>query len=109
MSLNNLRLACLAPLFLIVAIGFGCSSGKAFKSETTYKCDDGKSFVAEFYERVDIAYLGVSGKTYLLHRIPSTSGIRYSDGSTTFWIRGNSAFVETNGRTEFNNCSAKPK
>ncbi len=109
MNQNKLRLVYLAPLFLIVAIVFGCSSGKAFKSGTTYICDDGRSFVAEFYEKADIVFLNTRGRTISLHRIPSTSGVKYTDGNTTFWIKGDTAFVETDGRIEFNNCSVKPK
>lgn len=63
----------------------------------------------EFYEKTDIVFLMVPGKTFYLHRMPSASGARYSDGNTTLWIQGESAFVETNGRTEFKNCSAKRK
>lgn len=109
MSQNNLRLACLALFFLILTIGLGCSSNKAFKSGITYACDEGKSFVVEFYERVDIAFLTTPGKTFYLHRMSSASGTKYSDGNTTLWIKGENAFVQTNGRTEFNNCSVKPK
>ncbi len=109
MDQNNSRLIYLTLFFVIPIIGFGCSSGKAFKSGTTYECDDGRSFVAEFYEKADIVFLNTRGKTFSLHRMSSASGIKYSDGSTTFWIKGDSAFVETNGRIEFNNCSAKPK
>ena len=108
MNRINLRL-CLAILILILAIGFGCSSNKAFKSGITYNCDEGRSFVVEFYEKVDIVFLTVPGKTFSLHRMPSASGTKYSDGNTTFWIKGESVFVETNGRIEFNNCSPKPK
>ncbi len=109
MSQINLRLVCLPLFFLILTIGFGCSSGKAFKSGITYACDEGRSFVAEFYEKVDIVFLMTPGKTFSLHRMPSASGAKYSDGNTTLWIKGDTAFVETNGRAEFKNCSVKPK
>lgn len=65
--------------------------------------------MVEFYEKVDIVFLTTPGKTFPLHRMPSASGTKYSDGNTTFWIKGESVFVETNGRIEFNNCSVKPK
>jgi membrane-bound inhibitor of C-type lysozyme len=88
---------------------FACSSGKPlFKSGITYQCDEGRSFVVEFYENVDIVFLMTREKTFYLHRMPSTSGVKYSDGNTTFWIKGDTAFVETDGRTEFKNCSVKP-
>ncbi len=109
MNQNNSRLLCLTLCFVILTIVLGCSSGKAFKSGTTYKCDDERSFVAEFYEKADIVFLNTRGRTISLHRIPSTSGVKYTDGNTTFWIKGDTAFVETDGRIEFNNCSVKPK
>jgi membrane-bound inhibitor of C-type lysozyme len=108
MNQNNSRWVCLALCFVILTIVLGCSSGKAFKG-TTYKCDDGRGFVADFYEKADIVFLNTRGRTISLHRIPSTSGIKYTDGNTTFWIKGDTAFVETDGRIEFKNCSAKPK
>lgn len=109
MNQSNLRLASLLLFILILNIGFGCSSNKAFKSGVTYACDEGKSFVVELYESVDIAFLTIAGKRFYLHRVPSESGTRYSDGDTTLWIKGQSALVEIGGQTEFKNCSVKPK
>jgi membrane-bound inhibitor of C-type lysozyme len=93
----------------MLSIALGCSSGKAFKSGITYTCDGGKSFVVELYEKVDIAFLKIDGKRFYLYRIPSESGTKYSDGNVTLWIKGQSAFVEIEGKTEFKNCSIKPK
>ena len=96
-------------IFLMLTIVFGCSSDKAFKSGVTYTCDEGKSLVLELYENVDIAFLTVPGKRLYLHRMPSASGVKYSDGNTTLWIKGQNASVEIEGQTEFKNCSVKPK
>jgi len=109
MNQNNLRWVFLAPFILILTIVLGCSSGKAFKSGITYACDEGKSFVLELYENVDIAFLAVPGKRFYLHRMPSASGVKYSDGNTTLWIKGQNASVQIEGQTEFKNCSVKPK
>ena len=109
MNQNNSRLVCFALFILILTTAFGCSSNKAFKSGITYTCDEGKSFVVELYEQADIAFLTVSKKRFYLHRMPSESGTRYSDGDTTLWIKGQSALVEIRGQTEFKNCSVKPK
>ena len=84
-------------------------ASKAFKSGITYACDEGKSFALELYENVDIAFLTVPGKRLYLHRMPSASGVKYSDGNTTLWIKGQKASVEIEGQTEFKNCSVKPK
>jgi membrane-bound inhibitor of C-type lysozyme len=109
MNQNNSRWVCLALFILILTAVFGCSSDKAFKSGITYTCDGGKSFVVELYEQVDIAFLTISKKRFYLHRMPSESGTKYSDGNMTLWIIGQSAFVEIEGQTEFKNCSIKPK
>ena len=99
----------LGVFILILTIVFGCSSDKAFKSGITYACDEGKSFELELFGNVDIAFLTVPGKRVHLHRMYSTSGVKYSDGSTTLWMKGQNASVEMEGRTEFKNCSVKPK
>jgi membrane-bound inhibitor of C-type lysozyme len=102
-------LVSLALFILIFITVLGCSSSKAFKSGVTYACDEGKSFALELYENVDIAFLTLPGKRFYLHRMPSASGVKYSDGNTTLWIKGQNASVEMEGETEFKNCSVKPK
>jgi len=109
MNQNNSRLVCLALFILILTTAFGCSSNKAFKSGVTYTCDEGKSFVVEVYEKVDIAFLMISGKRFYLPRVPSASRTKYSEGNVTLWIEGEKASVEIGGQTEFKNCSVKPK
>jgi membrane-bound inhibitor of C-type lysozyme len=109
MKQNNSRLVCIALSILILTIAFGCSSNKAFKSGITYKCDDGKCFVVELYEKVDIAILKIDEKRYILPLVPSPSGTKYSEGNVTLWIEGEKASVEIGGRTEFKNCLVMPK
>jgi membrane-bound inhibitor of C-type lysozyme len=98
-----------ALFILVLTIVLGCSSGKAFKSGVTYTCDEGKIIVVEVYEKVDIAFVKTNGKRFYLHRMPSASWVKYSDGNTTLWIKGQTASVEIEGQTEFRNCSVKPK
>ena len=109
MNQSDPRLVGLVLFFLILMIVFGCSSSKAFKSGVTYKCDGGKSFVLELYENVDLAFLTVPGKRFYLHRMPSASRVKYSDGKTTLWIKGQAASIEIEGQTEFENCLVKPE
>jgi membrane-bound inhibitor of C-type lysozyme len=109
MNQINLRFVCPALFFLILSIGFGCSSDKVFKSGTTYTCDGGKSFVLEVYEQVDIAFLKVGEKRYYLPRVASESGKKYGDGNTVLWLKGQSASFAPEGQTEFKNCAIKPK
>jgi len=109
MNQNNFRLLCLALFILVATIVFGCSSDKAFKSGITYTCDEGKSFVVELYEKVDMAFLMIAGKRFYLPRVPSASRTKYSEGNVTLCIEGEKASVEIGGQTEFKNCSVKPK
>jgi membrane-bound inhibitor of C-type lysozyme len=99
----------LAFFILVFTIVFGCS-GKAFKPGITYRCDGGKIFVVEVYEKIDMAFLKVEEKrTFYLPRVPSASGAKYSEGNVTLRIEGDKASVEIDGQTEFKNCSVKPK
>jgi len=109
MNKSNPRWLSLALFALMLTVVLGCSSNKAFKSGITYTCDGGKSFVVELYEQADIAFLTISLKRFYLHRMPSKSGTKYSDGNVTLWIIEQSAFVEMDGQTEFKNCSIKSK
>jgi membrane-bound inhibitor of C-type lysozyme len=96
-------------LNLICIIVLGCSSDRAFKSGITYTCDDGKIFVVELYDKVDIAFLNINKKRFYLPRVASDSGAKYSEGNVTLWIKGKGASVEIEGRSEFKNCTVKPE
>ncbi len=96
-------------ILIMFTIVLGCSSDRAFKSGVTYICDGGRSFVLEVFENVDIAFLTAPGKRVYLHRMPSAAGVKYGDGNTTLWIKGQTASVDTEGQPEFKNCSVKPK
>lgn len=109
MNQGNFQSVCFVWIILGMTAAFGCSSHKAFKSGVIYTCDEKKSFVVELYENVDIAFLTIPGKRFYLHRMPSESWTKYSDGETTLWIKGQTASVEIGGRTEFKNCLVKPK
>jgi membrane-bound inhibitor of C-type lysozyme len=109
MNQNNSRLVWVALVVLMLAIVLGCSSDKVFKSGITYTCDGGKSFVLEVYEQVDMAFVKVEGKRFYLPRVASESGKKYSDGSATLWLEGQSASFEIEGQTDFKNCAMKVK
>lgn len=65
-----------------------------------FKCDD-FAFIARFgANKVDIA---LPGRAVTLPQVISGSGARYSDGSTTFWNKGDSALFEMNG-VIYKNC-----
>lgn len=74
-------------------------------STATYQCDDGKGFTAEF--RDDETVRATFGTKVLeLPQVEAASGARYSNGSTTIFTKGDTAFVEVGTNRLFNNCVA---
>ena len=69
----------------------------------------GGRFRGRGLQQVDIAFLKIEEKRFYLPRVASESGKKYSDGGTTLWLKGQSGSVETEGRSEFENCPVKPK
>jgi len=55
----------------------------------------GLNFDVEFVDDVAVLYLPTG--PLKLPQVISGSGARYSDGETTFWIKGDSAYMEING------------
>lgn len=71
----------------------------------TYTCSEDKTIEANFYE--DKVELSLSDeRNLLLMQALSGSGVRYtnSDESTTFWTKGNTAYLQEGEETTFNNC-----
>lgn len=58
-----------------------------------YECPDDFSFVARI--ETGKAWLFLPGNTIDLPQVPSASGTRYSNGSDTFWSKGDEALIET--------------
>jgi putative lipoprotein len=76
----------------------------AINTVTGFKCDD-FAFIVKFSNaKVDIA---LAGRNVILPQVISASGARYSDGSTTFWNKGDGAIFELNG-VSYKNCKADP-
>ncbi|GLR09423.1 hypothetical protein COO59_04370 [Mixta theicola] len=50
------------------------------------------------------AHLIMDGQPLMLTEQVSASGVRYSDGTYSFWSRGDSAFIERNQRVIVNDC-----
>lgn len=50
------------------------------------------------------ARLIMDGQPLTLTEQESASGVRYSDGTYTFWSKGDSAFIERNQRIIVNDC-----
>jgi len=74
-------------------------------AEAVYKCDQGKSFSA-VYKDNGTATTTFGSKVLVLNQVESGSGARYSDGSVTLYIKGDTAFVEVGKNKLFVNCVA---
>ncbi|MES2026344.1 MAG: YbaY family lipoprotein [Pseudomonadota bacterium] len=70
-----------------------------------FKCDD-LEFIAKF-PNTDKVEILLAGRTLTLPHVISGSGARYSDGSTTFWGKGNEALFEMNG-ISYKGCKTDP-
>lgn len=66
-----------------------------------YECSDNYSFVARI--EGEKAWLFLPKRTLHLSHVPSASGAKYSDGQSTFWSKGDEAFIE-NGQETHRNC-----
>lgn len=76
----------------------------AARTTMPFKCDE-ISLIARFdAESVEIM---LPGRTIKLPQVVSGSGARYTDGSTTFWNKGDTALFETNG-ISYKGCRADP-
>jgi membrane-bound inhibitor of C-type lysozyme len=49
----------------------------------------------------------MNGETRTLPRVESGSGAKYSDGTTTFWTKGDEAFVQVNDEMVISDCVAQ--
>ncbi len=69
-----------------------------------FKCADSE-FIAKF--DTDKVQILQAGRTLILPHVISGSGARYSDGSNTFWNKGNEALLEING-VSYKGCKTDP-
>lgn len=75
--------------------------------EATFVCPDGTSLDTVFDNAAQTVTVALPDGTVTLPRVESGSGARYSDGTTTFWNKGDEAFVEVDGETVYENCVAE--
>ena len=74
----------------------------------SYKCAGGETFQAVFVNgganSVELNY--ADGTSFNLAQTISADGGRYAnwDNSYVFWSKGDTAFIEENGKTTLNNC-----
>jgi membrane-bound inhibitor of C-type lysozyme len=88
-------------VFVIVSMMLAaCASSKG-----TYVCSDGNRFQVTIAENGEKAVLRLGERLLELPHVRSASGAKYSDGMTTFWSKGNQAFIATNGKVSHRDCT----
>ena len=76
--------------------------------KATFYCTDGKSIQAEFDNANNNVHLLLSdGREWTLPQAMSASGARYANADETkvFWNKGDTAFIEENGQTTYDDCA----
>ena len=69
-----------------------------------YKCADGTRFDVLMAPAGERAKLELGGVLYDLKQVPSGSGAKFSDGTTTYWSKGRDATIERSGKTVRRDC-----
>lgn len=106
MRINKL----VVPGFLLVLLIFsvGCAH-KRFTDgsvKTKYQCENGFEFIAETHkdQGPDQVIVKTADTLLVLDITTSASGAKYTDGTNTFWSKGDSAMLEMADNKVFNEC-----
>jgi membrane-bound inhibitor of C-type lysozyme len=72
-----------------------------------FQCSDNKFIVSDFFEN-NVELRLSDNRLIIIPRAISASGARYADKKEVFvfWNKGNTAFIEENGTTTFEDCIA---
>ncbi len=81
----------------LLAIGMLTACSPKESPSYVYTCSETLRFTARF--EPERAVLSFPDRELRLPQVVSGSGARYSDGKTTFWIKGDSASLEIDGKT----------
>jgi membrane-bound inhibitor of C-type lysozyme len=76
------------------------------RAPITYACAAGVE-VRALYSGDSVVVTFPGGKVGLLPHVVSGSGARYSDGTTTWWTKGDSAFAMTGDSVTIRDCGAR--
>jgi len=82
------------------------ATGAANVIAATFVCADGTSVPATFDNEAENVTITLPDGTLTLPQVVAASGARYSDGTTTFWNKGNEATLEVNGTVVYESCVA---
>jgi membrane-bound inhibitor of C-type lysozyme len=88
------RASFIDPRFVGLAVAMALATGVSHAAADTavaYTCANGKVVVADFGVEKGRVLLTIGKHRVMLAQGRSGSGARYTNGKTTFWIKGNSA------------------
>jgi membrane-bound inhibitor of C-type lysozyme len=78
-----------------------------FPEKVTYKCEGGRTFQVELAPSGETAVLTVNGRGHRLTKVPSAAQRKYSDGSNTLYLDGQSAYVEMGMKAYARGCQSE--
>jgi membrane-bound inhibitor of C-type lysozyme len=84
----------LAALFMTA----GCSG-------TTYFCENGKIIKTRDQLSGQKVVVDVGDGDIILPRVQAAEGSKFSDGTRTFWFKGDELIVESAGKTPYGRCT----
>jgi membrane-bound inhibitor of C-type lysozyme len=87
---------CLMGFAIAASLGGCAERDRVANREVAFLCGD-KQFVAVFETDLDSVVIDMQGQRVRLPHVPAASGAKYSDGTTTFWTKGDQADLERAG------------
>jgi membrane-bound inhibitor of C-type lysozyme len=80
--------------------------GRDGVTQIMFKCADDRAFTFALLDGVEKARITVDGESYELEKIPAASGMKFSDGTWSFFGKGPEALVMKNDEKVFTDCKA---
>jgi membrane-bound inhibitor of C-type lysozyme len=71
----------------------------------TYLCDNGKMIKARDQMSHEKVVIDLGDGDIILPRVPAADGSKFSDGSRTFWFKGDELTIEVGGKTPYGRCA----
>lgn len=75
--------------------------------QVTYQCEGGRRFDVQFSPSRDVATVKLGSKSYRLPKVPGATQAKFSDGSTTLWLDGQNALMESRVAVAGRNCRSE--
>ncbi len=107
--MRTIKIAVPCFMFALILLAAGCAH-KRFSDgtvKTKYRCEGGFEFIAETHkdQGMDQVIVKTGGDLYVLDITPSASGSKFSDGTHTFWTKGDSSILELSEKEVYEECT----